>query len=135
MPAGRPPKYTDLEIENIAIDLEQYINDKEDPTIVGFTSSYLRYSVNKHYISERIEFTDLVKRAIDKQEAYLLTNSGEAPVIRIFRLKQPQHGYRDKVDTDITSGGNALSPVLVRFITGAQDIIEGEAVEPKQLNN
>lgn len=135
MAGGRPDKYSDLEIAQIAVDLEQYINERDDPTIVGFTSSYLKYPVNKQYISDRKEFSDLVKRAVDKQEAYLLTNSGEAPVMRIFRLKQPQHGYRDKVEQDITSGGNALSPVLVRFITGSQDIIEGETSEPKQLND
>lgn len=118
MPAGRPLKYSAEEIATIAYDLAEYIRDTSDPTIVGFTSSYIRYPVNKTYMSEREEFANLVKSAVEKQEAFLLTNSGEAPVIRIFRLKQPQHGYKDRSDTDITSGGEKLTPLLVRFIDG-----------------
>lgn len=113
---GRPDKYSAEEIAEIVKDLEAYIESNEDPTIVGFTSTYKKYPVNKQYVTDREEFSDLVKRAIEKQESYLLRHSEEAPVIRIFRLKQPQHGYRDKSETDITSGGEKIQPLMVKFI-------------------
>lgn len=113
---GRPQLYSPQQIEEIAQDLATYIDTTSDPTIVGFTSSYIKYRVNKDYISDHQEFSDLTKRAVEKQEAYLLTKTDEAPVIRIFRLKQPQHGYKDRTDTDITTGGDKLSPLLVKFI-------------------
>ena len=110
-PGGRPQMYTPEQIEEIRRDLESYIENKTDPTIVGFTSSYTRYSVNKDYISDHEEFSELRKRAIEKQEAYLLenatTNKANATVA-IFRLKQPQHGFKDRVDSDITSGGEKI---------------------------
>lgn len=110
-PGGRPQMYTPEQIEEIRGDLESYIETKTDPTIVGFTSSYVRYSVNKDYISDHEEFSELRKRAIEKQEAYLLenatTNKANATVA-IFRLKQPQHGFKDRVDSDITSGGEKI---------------------------
>lgn len=91
--------YTKEQIQEIVDDFKEYIETTTDPTIVGFTSAYAKYSINKDYISDHDEFSELRKRAIEKQEAYLLTNTKEAPVIRIFRLKQPQHGYRDRQET------------------------------------
>lgn len=34
----------------------------------------------------------------------------------ISKLMLANHGYREKSEQDITSGGNALTPILVRFI-------------------
>lgn len=88
--------YTSKQIKEVVEDFRKYISETKDPTIVGFTSSYEKYSINKDYISDHKEFSDLRKRAIEKQEAYLLTAKDEVPAIRIFRLKQPQHGYSDR---------------------------------------
>lgn len=104
-PGGRPPKYTEAELQEIANDLEQYIEEQEDPTIVGFIATYTKYPVNKAYMSEHEEFSNLNKRAIAKQEAFLLkgaTTGKLNPAVSIFRLKQPQHGYTDKTERDIS---------------------------------
>lgn len=103
-PGGRPQMYTPTQIQEIVNDFIEYIDNTEDPTIVGFTSAYRKYSVNKDYISDHNEFSELRKRAIEKQEAYLLRNgtSNKAnPTMAIFRLKQPQHGFSDKQQQDI----------------------------------
>lgn len=101
---ARPQMYTPEQIQEIVKDFEVYISEKEDPTIVGFTSSYTKYAVNKDYISDHSEFSELRKRAIEKQEAYLISGATKNklnPTVSIFRLKQPQHGYSDKQQQDI----------------------------------
>lgn len=116
MPGGRPQMYTPKQIEEIAQDLSEYIDTHEDPTIVGFTSSYTKYSVNKDYISDHNEFSELRKRAIEKQEAFLLSGATKNtlnPSVSIFRLKQPQHGFKDKTETDITTGGDKLEGLVI----------------------
>lgn len=113
MPAGRPQMYTPEEIEEIRHDFEQYIHDKDDPTIVGFTSSYEKYSVNKDYMSDHQEFSELRKKAIEKQEAYLLegvTKNKLNATMGIFRLKQPQHGFTDRQQQDIKV--EQVTPIL-----------------------
>ena len=107
-PGGRPQIYTKTQIKEIAKDFAHYIFMNDDPTIVKFTSSYKKYSINKDYISDHDEFSDLRKRAIEKQEAYLLeiaTNNKANPTVAIFRLKQPQHGYKDKTEVDQNING------------------------------
>lgn len=110
-PGGRPQKYTPEQIEEIRQDLEDYIQGSSDPTIVGFTSSYTKYSINKDYIYDHTEFSVLVRKSIEKQEHYLLygaTNNRLNASVSIFRLKQPQHGFRDRFETDITSKDEKL---------------------------
>lgn len=99
---GRPQNFTPEELEIIAKDFEEYIDTHDDPIVVGFTSTYKKYPVYREYITQHKEFSPLVKRCVEKQEAFLLNPSTkEVPVIRIFRLKQPQHGYKDKTEQDI----------------------------------
>jgi hypothetical protein len=79
--AGRPQYFTSEQISKIVKDLESYIANETDPTIVGFTSSYPPiYSetekrdvyINKDFISDHDEFSELRKKAIEKQENYLM---------------------------------------------------------------
>ena len=115
---GRPQMYTPEQIQEIVDDLREYIEIKDDPTIVGFTSSYTKYSVNKDYISDHEEFSELRKKAIEKQEAYLLdgvTKNELNATMGIFRLKQPQHGYKDRVEQDLTSNGETLQGATITF--------------------
>lgn len=114
-PVGRPQMYTPEQIQEIADDLKEYIETNEDPTIVGFTSSYNKYSVNKDYISDHDEFSELRKKSIEKQEAYLLKGATQNKLngtVAIFRLKQPQHGFRDKVEQELTSPDGSMTPVV-----------------------
>ena len=114
---GRPQTYTLEQIDEMVNDFSDYIKGTSDPTIVGFSASYTKYSINKDYISDHKEFSELRKRAIEKQESYLLssitTKSGLNPTIAIFRLKQPQHGYTDKQQIDQNISG--------QLDTGIQD--------------
>lgn len=113
MAGGRPQMYTPEQIQEIVDDLTQYIEDNDDPTIVGFTSDYRKYSVNKDYISDHDEFSELRKRAIEKQEAFLLKNATlnkANPTVAIFRLKQPQHGFTDRQQQDIKV--EQVTPIL-----------------------
>lgn len=101
---ARPQMYTPEQIQEIVDDFTKYIDDNEDPTIVGFTANYRKYNVNKDYISDHDEFSELRKRAIEKQEAYILDGALKNKLnatMGIFRLKQPQHGYSDKQQQDI----------------------------------
>jgi hypothetical protein len=114
-PGGRPPKFTPEEINIIVADLDSYIRETDDPTISWFVSHYDKYDVVDQYIFDREEFSGLVKRAIKKQEAYLLrgaTKNELNSTFSLFRLKQPQHGYKDRTETDITSKGKAIVPIL-----------------------
>lgn len=119
---GRPLKLTEGEREAVYNAFSRFILDNADPRITKFISVdevALQYNITKDNMYDWEEFSELRKRAINKQEDYLLENGGIGkynPTIAIFRLKQPQHGYKDRVEQDITSDGKGIAPVLVRFI-------------------
>lgn len=121
---GRPPKITDEQKQELAQEYRQYIQDNDDPTLAGFLSTNehcFEWEILKHNIDDWTEFSTLKQIAIQKQEANLLRKAGKNeynPTLAIFRLKQPQHGYSDRHETDITSGGDKLAPVLVQFMDG-----------------
>jgi len=107
-PWWRPQQFTEAQIEKIVEDFKKYIEEEEDPTIVWFTCSYPPiYSkllgrecyINKNYIGDHEEFSELRKLAIEKQEDYLVkwvTKNQLNATMWVFRLKQPQHGYTDR---------------------------------------
>lgn len=98
---GRPQKFSKEQLDAIYNEFNEYIEEEEDPTLSKFVSKS-EYSLTKDYISSRKEFSDLVKRAIAKQESFLL-NQFKNPTLAIFRLKQPQHGYTDKKEVESTA--------------------------------
>lgn len=112
MPAGRPQFFTQEQIQQIYNDLLNYILEEEDPTIVWFTSIYnpvfsesewRDIYINKDFISDHDEFSELRKKAIEKQENYLVkwvTKNQLNATMWVFRLKQPQHWYTDKQEID-----------------------------------
>lgn len=99
---GRPPKVDEETKQLIYQAFETYIYDTADPTVADFVTSVDICKDNRllpHYIYNNQEFSELIKIGIAKQEAYLLKNGGNStynPTLAIFRLKQPQHGYRDR---------------------------------------
>lgn len=113
-PVWRPQNFTPKQIDKIKNDFESYIKEEEDPTIVWFTSEYEAvYSesqerniyINKDYISDHEEFSELRKRAIEKQECYLqrwATKNQLNASVSIFRLKQPQHWFTDRSQVENT---------------------------------
>lgn len=111
-PWWRPQQFTKEQIKKIAEDFKKYIEEEEDPTIVWFTCSYppiyskqlgRKCYINKDYISDHSEFSELRKLAIEKQEAYLVKNGTKwitNATMSIFRLKQPQHWYTDRLQVE-----------------------------------
>lgn len=112
---GRPPKLTDKQLKVVYDAFERYIDEEEDPSVVGFVAmdkTAVKYRVTRENIKDWSDFSPLVRRAIAKQEFYLTHGAASGKVnatMAIFRLKQPQHGFRDKIETDITSGGEKLA--------------------------
>lgn len=111
---GRPPKLTTEQRKEVLDAFALYIQRTPDPTVVGFcaydtvAASYL---ITRENIKDWDEFSPLQKYCIQKQEAYLLQAGGTGkynPTMAIFRLKQPQHGYRDRIESDVTSGGEKI---------------------------
>lgn len=134
-PGGRPPKLNTEQKAEVLEAFREYITVEEDPTIVGFCAwdnVAIQYSITKDNIHDWDEFTELRKRAIEKQEANLLKKAGNNtynPTIAIFRLKQPQHGYRDRVDSDITSGGEKIGVGL--NADQAEQLIRARAIRER----
>jgi hypothetical protein len=124
---GRPPKLTPKQRKEVLDAFSSYIERTPDPTVVGFCANEpicFKYLITRHNIEDWSEFSALQKYCIQKQESYLLMAGGAGrynPTMAIFRLKQPQHGYRDRTEQDITTGGDKLAPVLVRFISDETD--------------
>lgn len=100
--AGRPQKFNKEQIEAIKLDFNEYIDRVDDPTIAGFIATHPHINLQKDYLLQRKEFSLLVRRAIAKQEAFLL-GMHKNPTMAIFRLKQPQHGYSDKTEVQNTN--------------------------------
>lgn len=132
MPAGRPPYFTPEQIQKIADDLQAYIVNEEDPTIVWFTSSYAPVwseteqrdvFINKDFINNHDEFCELRKKAIEKQENYLMkwaTNNELNATMSVFRLKQPQHWFTDKQEIDQRNLNIETTPTELASMTDEQ---------------
>jgi hypothetical protein len=119
---GRPPKLTPQQRKEVLTAFRAYIERTPDPTVVGFCANEpicFKYLITRDDINNWKEFYTLQKYCIAKQESFLLMAGGAGrynPTLAIFRLKQPQHGYKDRTEQDITSGGDKLQPVMVQFI-------------------
>lgn len=117
-PGGRPPKLTPEQRKEVYEALEAYIQRTPDSTIVGFCAwdpVPNKYDVTDDNINDWPEFSRLRKKAVLKQEAFLLSGAITNklnPTFAIFRLKQPVHGYKDRVDSDITSNGETLGATV-----------------------
>ena len=116
---GRPPKLNPEERAIVYKAMQDYIARTPDPIIVGFCawdSIAIKYDVTDDNIYDWQEFSGLRKRATMKQEAYLASGAliGKLnATMAIFRLKQPVHGYTDRVQQDLTTNGKDLpTPIL-----------------------
>lgn len=115
-PSGRPSKLNDEQKKELVKEYEDYIRATDDPTIVGFITTNefcFEHRILDHDIEQWQEFTELKKLAQKKQEAFLLTKAGKNEynaTLAIFRLKQPQHGYKDKSEVDNTH--RMVTPIM-----------------------
>lgn len=68
---------------------------------------------------DKKEFSDILEKVLTAQELFLTANglSGEYNST-ITKLILTKHGYTDKQETDLTSKGESISPLTVKFIDG-----------------
>jgi hypothetical protein len=103
MPGGRPRKYKESQVAEIAKAFERYIDEQDIPIIVEFC--YLN-RIERETIYDYDEFSTLRKRCIAKKEAALergmLTNTINTTGA-IFSLKQL--GWSDRRELSGPEGG------------------------------
>ena len=140
MGAGRPKEYSEeiitktREYINSCVD-EEYTRIKTDgatstsydnlvkvklPSIEGL-AVYLKISRDTIYDWQKKypEFSDIVKELLALQAERLVNNGLNGTYnASIAKLILSKHGYVEKQETDVTSGGEALQPILVKFLDG-----------------
>jgi hypothetical protein len=119
-PKGRPLKFTSPEVMQAAID--DYFT-KCDDNHEPYTMSGLAYELDMDRrsllnYSKKDDFLPTIKKARNRVEVsvekLMLKSSGVVAGV-IFNAKN-NFDWRDKTEQDITSGGDKLGPVLVKFI-------------------
>ena len=112
---GRPPKYTEETLElRISQWDESFKNSKALRTKANFClaldisfDTYNRWKKKEHEFSETIKRIEL---RIEEEWVQRLTGNSVAGTI--FYLKNAfKNKYRDRYDTDITSGGEKVVPI------------------------
>lgn len=113
MAGGRPTKYSEQTLET-AKDYIANHNDYGDviPSVVGLAVALETHRDTVYdWVKDKNkpEFSDIVKRLATNQERKLLNggldNSFNPTIAKLLLGK---HGYSDKQETDITSGGEKL---------------------------
>lgn len=137
-PVGRPLKYKTVKELQSAIDEyfaycdnrmgSIYIKDLGDNIQISKPAPYTMSGLARHLgmdrdslinYAHRDNYSALVKAARDKVaedvETRLMETSNQSGAI--FNLKN-NFGWKDKTETDLTTGGDKLSPLMVQFIDG-----------------
>lgn len=131
---GRPKKLDEYAIQEIVEALDQFVIDKDDPTLPLFVATNaiaIKYNVFREDLFDYDvypQFRNSVKRAVNKQEAHLLTMA-KTPILAIFRLKQPQHGYKDKVDVEIDQSVSVKHSVDPAMALDFQEYLKRRTIE------
>jgi hypothetical protein len=115
---GRPSKLTPAVRELIVKYLDDSIQNNKVPTAARLAVN-LRVSKSTLYkwAETDQELSDTLQELQSIQEAALIDGSLENRLNpTISKLMLANHGYREKSETDITTGGNAISPILVKFV-------------------
>lgn len=123
-PGGRPPKFDSP--EGLAKQVLAYIdNCTENRTMPNKAGLCIWLNIHKDTYCEykkKPGFSDSLKRAeMWIENAWVNRLSTNAPTGAIFYLKNAfKEDYRDRNETDLTTGGKELQPILVKFIDGKQ---------------
>lgn len=118
-PGGRPPKFTSPEhMEALYDEYENSLAPDEIPDVEGFCVYVDAWRDLFSEYGTKPEFSDTVKRIKNriyaKKKQLAMQNKMNATIF-IFDAKN-NAGYTDKTEQDITSGGEKIAPVLVRFV-------------------
>ena len=121
-PGGRPTKYSDeiLELTKDYLDNHDHKYGDIVPTVAGLTL-VLRVTRTTIYqwVKDEVdqEFSNTLDDIQEKQHKILVSggllkefDSG------IAKLMLHNHGYSTKTEQDITSGGEKIQPLMVKFI-------------------
>jgi hypothetical protein len=98
---GRPPKYTQPIRRKLLREFEQYVTETPMPIIAEFA---FQRGIPKQTFYDWPEFSNLLKVAVEKKEAYLergMVHKQLDTSASIFSLKQI--GWRDKHEIESTS--------------------------------
>jgi hypothetical protein len=117
MTAGRPLKFKT--VEELTQKIEAYFNAVPSPewTITGLALALDTYRQTLLNYEEKDEFMDTIKRAkLMVENSYEIDLKKHGRSGTIFALKN--FDWKDKSETDITSKGESLQPILVKFIDG-----------------
>lgn len=133
MTAGRPTVYSEelvkkaqeyIESAKLAKQNAKESNKKVTPPNIADLSIHLGISRKTLYNlgEEHDEFLHILEQVMALQEDMLLDYGllGEYNST-ITKLMLTKHGYSDKTETDITSKGEGIQPVLVEFISKKPD--------------
>jgi DNA-binding transcriptional regulator YiaG len=138
---GRPTIYNEELLEKA----REYLNaseDEEEQQMIGLSAKGTELFKNKLRVNlpsieglsrflgvsretiyawekEKEEFSDIINNLRAKQ-AEALINKGLSGDYNstIAKVLLTKHGYTDKIESDVTSKGESINPILVRFIDG-----------------
>lgn len=146
MPAGRPSEYKEEYCQKV----DEYLASNKDeqvqvvkqansdkgyemfenklkvrlPTIEGF-ARFIDVNKTSLYEWEKIypEFSNALSKIRTEQQERLINQglSGEYNSTIAKLILSANHGMREKSETDLTSGGEPLQPILVKFLNGEPD--------------
>lgn len=120
MSGGRPPNWTTP--EELQADIDAYFNNtpEDEWTITGLALALNTSRQTLIDYQNKDEFSDTVKKAKMKVEnGYEKDLKKHGRSGTIFALKN--FDWADKQQTDITSKGEKLAPVLVEFLNEPKD--------------
>lgn len=127
---GRPRVY---DVGELVDKLNDFIDETEDPMIEKFcvdrtmprVQTLLEMSKRENDTDAR-ELASAIKRAYDKQRIYLCSNGSKEMVKDIFRLKQPQHGYKDKLEIQQNITVDTASAITAARLRAKALLVDGE---------
>lgn len=124
MAGGRPTSYNETIVPKTIEYIDSCVDDLEKkkvniPTIEGL-AIYLGIHRDTIYewVSKYPEFSDIFEK-VKQEQANRLLNNGLAGTYNSTIAKMilsGKHGYIEKTESDVTSKGESLSPILVKFI-------------------
>jgi hypothetical protein len=117
MTAGRPLKFKTVEELDTKIQDYFRVTPKDEWTWTGLAIHLDTSRQTLVNYKERPEFFDSIKKGLDiVANGYEIDLKKHGRTGTIFALKN--FDWKDKTESDITSNGEALNPVLVKFIDG-----------------
>lgn len=129
--AGRPLKFKSP--EELEEKINQYFTERKNDnlpfTITGLALALDTTRETLCDYEEKDLYSDTVKRAKMRCEDYAETQLyiGKNQAGSIFALKN--YGWRDKTETDVTSGGKPITPILVNVFGNNGTTEDSEAEE------